>query len=146
MSGCNVNDGKRGDAPRMANCPLNGDTYEWVPRKTLMHQLKSAWLKDLPKQGYYFCNSPDCDVVYFGEDGRLFPRHALRLDVGQKSRANERTLCYCFDVNFADAVDKKLDAHGRTAREYVIEQTRDGTCDCVVRNPSGKCCLKDFPV
>jgi hypothetical protein len=27
----------------------------------------------------------------------------------------------------------------------VIEQTRLHNCACDVRNPSGRCCLKDFP-
>jgi hypothetical protein len=30
-------------------------------------------------------------------------------------------------------------------REFVVEQTKLKHCACEVQNPSGKCCLKDFP-
>ena len=31
------------------------------------------------------------------------------------------------------------------ARAYIIRQTKRRTCACDVRNPSGQCCLKNFP-
>lgn len=31
------------------------------------------------------------------------------------------------------------------ARQFVIGHTRDGSCDCAIHNPSGRCCLKAFP-
>jgi len=30
-------------------------------------------------------------------------------------------------------------------RDFVVAQTRLGLCACDTRNPSGRCCLIDFP-
>lgn len=139
MSDCCNTDSSTG-YPKKAVCPVNGQAYQHVERKTLLHHLQKPWLIDLPEQGYYFCDSPDCDVVYFGQDKTTFTQAELRTAVGQKSLNDNRTLCYCFDVNLDD-VTKRLGA----ARNFVISQTRDGSCDCEIRNPSGRCCLKDFP-
>lgn len=48
-------------------------------------------------------------------------------------------LCYCFGFTKQDYKDDP------SVREYVIEQTRLKNCSCSTQNPSGKCCLKDFP-
>ena len=128
------------DYPKKAVCPVNGQAYQRVARKTLLHHLSKPWQLEVPEQGYYFCDSKDCDVVYFGEDSRTFNQAELRTQVGQKSSHSDRALCYCFDVTQQDNVN-----HHNTPKEFVIEQTRAGACDCEIRNPSGRCCLKDFP-
>jgi hypothetical protein len=127
-------------APRRACCPVNGKPYQAVPFNTVLHQVQKPWARALPEQGYYFCTDPDCEVVYFGEDERLFTENDLRIAVGQKSRAADRAVCYCFDITRAD-----IERHAEQTRAFVTERTRDGSCDCQVRNPSGQCCLKDFP-
>ena len=126
--------------PKKAVCPVNGQLYSRVERKTLLHHLSKPWQLDIPEQGYYFCDSKDCDVVYFGEDSSTFTQAELRTQVGQKSDHPQRTLCYCFDVTQQDAL-----THNEAPNLFVIEQTRSGSCDCEIRNPSGRCCLKDFP-
>jgi len=30
-------------------------------------------------------------------------------------------------------------------KDFVVEQTKADVCACDIRNPSGRCCLKDFP-
>jgi len=126
--------------PKKAVCPVNGQTYQQVKRKTLLHHLRKPWQIELTEQGYYFCDSPDCDVVYFGQDRQTFTQAELRTSVGQKNQRSDRTLCYCFDVKQSDLAQRLGAAH-----TFVINQTRNGSCDCEIRNPSGRCCLKDFP-
>jgi len=128
--------------PRKAICPANGRIYSSVDRTTILHQAKKPWTHELPEQGYYFCNDPDCDVVYFGEDQRTLVRSDLRVGVGQKSRGQNRTICYCFDVQLSDLASEDSLLQSKS---FVIEQTRQSSCDCKIRNPSGKCCLSDFP-
>lgn len=128
--------------PRTAECPRNGRTYTGVERRTVLHHVHRPWARALAHQGYYFCDDPDCDVVYFGEDKTLLVRDDLRGKVGQKSQDPDKPVCYCFDINAADIQTEGLHAQ---ARAFVIEQTRNACCDCAVRNPSGRCCLKDFP-
>jgi hypothetical protein len=128
--------------PKTAVCPRNGRTYAGVERRTVLHHVCQPWARALAHQGYYFCDDANCDVVYFGEDQSLLIRSDLRGDVGQKSHGPDKTLCYCFDINAADIQAEDVYAQ---ARAFVIEQTRNATCNCAVRNPSGRCCLKDFP-
>ncbi len=128
--------------PSRAVCPRNGRAYSTVARRTVLHHVRTPWRRSLPNQAYYFCNDPACDVVYFGADQSLLTRDDLRTDVGQKSQAADRAICYCFDVSAADL--QSTESHARS-RAFVIEQTRAAACDCEVRNPSGRCCLKDFP-
>ena len=139
MSNCCSNHTSN-DYPKKAICPRNGQRYQRVDRKTLLHHLHKPWQLDLPEQAYYFCDSPVCDVVYFGQDTQTFTQAELRTEVGQKSTQTGRTLCYCFDVTQND-----LQQQVTLARNFVVNQTRNGTCDCEIRNPSGRCCLKDFP-
>lgn len=121
-------------------CPVNGQRYRPVPLRTVLHHLRQPWTRALAAGAYYFCTDPDCDVVYFGGDATLVRRAELRTAVGQKSTAPERTVCYCFGVTAADA----LGSSGES-RAYVVERTRCGDCACAIRNPSGRCCLGDFP-
>ena len=49
-------------------------------------------------------------------------------------------LCYCFGVSRAD-----FDRNPGT-KDFVTAQTKAGLCACETSNPSGRCCLKDFPI
>ncbi len=121
-------------------CPVNGQNYLFVPLSTVLQHLIKPWKRALPTQNYYFCSDPKCDVVYFGEDDSVIKKSALRGLVGIKETENDDALaCYCFDITHAEAKqDSKL-------RTFVIEQTKANLCSCETKNPSGKCCLKDFP-
>jgi len=88
---------------------------------------------------YFFCEDPACDVVYFGDDGSTLSKSRLRTRVGVKEGAGDSLLCYCFGVSYADYRSNPA------VKDYVIAQTKAGLCSCDIRNPSGRCCLKDFP-
>jgi hypothetical protein len=129
---------------RKRNCPANGAECSEVAAVTMRHHLKSPWMRPLRTQRYYFCGSPLCDVVYFGEDGVVFTMDDLRGPIGQKQVEDgqphpEKIICYCFGVTQADAQNDPA------AKTFVIQQTGEGACACETRNPSGRCCLKDFP-
>ncbi|MEE8379319.1 MAG: hypothetical protein V3R49_02975 [Gammaproteobacteria bacterium] len=140
MTNCDLTHTNETATPRKAPCPVNGLSYSRVKVKTILHQVKKPWQLNLLNQNYFFCDDPNCDVVYFGEDKSVLVRSDLRISVGQKSQDREKTICYCFDVQFSD-----LDVDKVRARAFVVEQTKNGSCDCELRNPSGKCCLKNFP-
>lgn len=92
--------------------------------------------------GWRFCDSPDCDVVYFAEDsGTIFTRTQLRVSVGVKEKTGERPLCYCFGHTIA-SIKKKLFTTGRSdALEDIRSKMKGPGCRCEVTNPSGACCL-----
>lgn len=125
--------------PRKAVCPSNGKTYSSVSEATILHHVKEPWIYDLKPQGYYFCDDPDCDVVYFGEDETTILKQSLRTVIGVKETSPEALICFCYGVS-------RINAETNSAiKEFVIKQTKTGSCACDTRNPSGKCCLKDFP-
>lgn len=125
--------------PKKRPCPGNGAECGEVSARTIAHHLKQAWLWQDSGARYYFCADPGCDIVYFGDDGSVILKAQLRTRVGEKETASDAPLCYCFGVSKADALNNPA------IREYVVAQTGLGLCSCDISNPSGRCCLKDFP-
>jgi hypothetical protein len=125
--------------PKKLACPVNGIRYTGVEAKTILHHVKQPWSLDLKDQGYYFCEDENCDVAYFGEDGSTISKQLLRHLIGAKEKNPESLVCFCFGVSKAVAYSNAA------VRDYVVAQTKAGTCSCVTHNPSGRCCLKDFP-
>jgi len=135
----NGEEGKKNTSPRKFTCPINHEDYVAVSNKTILHHLKSPWKNKLSKEQYYFCDDPDCDVVYFGLSGSIICKAELRTVVGRKEVSDEALVCYCFGVS------KSLAKQNLDIKTYVMQQTKEKNCACDVRNPSGRCCLKDFP-
>lgn len=121
------------------NCPDCGRAAVEVGITTILHHLKSPWTHELRVQKYYFCETVECDAVYFGEDGSVIGTTKIRGEIGQKRKDPDRPLCYCFGVTQSDA------ERDPNIKAFVVEQTKRGVCACDTRNPSGRCCLKDFP-
>lgn len=120
-------------------CPVNGKRYASVHRKTLLHHILHPWEYTIAEQGYYFCTDPDCDVVYYGEDDSVIRTDELKTTIWQKSKDKRDAICYCFGVTKALAMlDKNI-------KSFVTQQTKESLCSCETSNPSGRCCLKDFP-
>lgn len=84
------------------------------------------------------CASPNDDNK-LGEDDSLISKSQLRARIGVKEHAGDDLLCYCFGVSKAD-FEREPDS-----RNFVMAQTKAGLCSCATSNPSGRCCLKDFP-
>lgn len=125
--------------PRKHRCPVNGKEYTEVSSRTIVHHIKEPWKLENKEQGYYFCDDPECDVVYFGQDDSIIGKQNLRTTVGVKQNTEESLVCYCFGVNRQEA------ATNSAAKAFVLKNTKNDTCACEIRNPSGRCCLKDFP-
>jgi len=96
----------------------------------------------LADTGWRFCDSHDCDVVYFSEQGdTTFTELQLKVSVGVKETSGERPLCYCFGHSVASIKDE-LRIKGRSnALEDVRQKMDDPGCLCETKNPSGSCCL-----
>jgi len=139
MSNCCANKSKENSSPRKFTCPINAQQYVAVPVKTILQHIKSPWLQTLDEDKYYFCDDPECEVVYFGLTGSVITKDELRTVVGVKEKSDETLVCYCFGVSKEQAKqDTKL-------KKYITLQTKEKMCACDSRNPSGRCCLKDFP-
>ena len=126
--------------PNKSPCPVCGNQSAEVLASTMAYHLKQPWARRDTICRYFFCDSPACTVVYFGEDGSIVPESAVRTAVGVKDASDTALLCYCFGITRAAARQDKQ------ARAFVLAQTEQGKCVCQTANPSGRCCLKDFPL
>jgi len=124
---------------RKHRCPVNGGEYSEVLTKTILHHIKMPWAWAEKKQRYYFCEDPNCDVVYFGEDDTVITKSEVRTPIGIKEISEDAPLCYCFGISKADF------SSNPSLKDYVIQKTKNDLCSCEASNPSGRCCLKDFP-
>ncbi|MDH5471616.1 MAG: hypothetical protein OEY87_02180 [Gammaproteobacteria bacterium] len=125
---------------KKAICPVNGHAYNRIQLKTVLHQIRKPWQKDLDDH-YYFCTDANCDVVYFSQSGHLLRKPDIRAGSSYESSDLYATICYCFDVSAADVASEQS---MEMIRHYIIEQTKNNLCECSIRNPSGQCCLRNF--
>ncbi|MDH5324855.1 MAG: hypothetical protein OEZ68_17420 [Gammaproteobacteria bacterium] len=137
MSDCCASKKPVGITPKKHTCPVNNKWYSEVAYTTIVHHIKTPWLAP-KRQPYYFCSDPDCPVVYFGLDNSIINKDRVRTAVGIKDTSAQALVCYCFGVTRQEAADPSI-------KSYVQEQTKQSNCSCAIFNPSGKCCLKDFP-
>ncbi len=127
--------------PSKLTCPANGKAYRTIPNQTLLHHLKAPWKLE-PKvleAPFAFCDDPECKVIYFNALGQTFTQDQVRTPIGQKSHTDNALICYCFGVDKATAQSQP------EAKTFVVQQTKNHQCACEIRNPSSRCCLKDFP-
>jgi hypothetical protein len=139
MNSCCSASGCDNKHPRKHRCPVNGREYAEVSRRTIVHHINESWGWVATAERYYFCDDSECDVAYFGDDDSLILKSQLRTRIGVKEEGGDDLLCYCFGVSKAEFERKPA------IKNFVVAQTKAGLCSCNTRNPSGRCCLKDFP-
>jgi len=125
-----------------AICGACGVKAQKVGRITVEHIVKDEYRNQIADTQYYFCHTPDCDVVYFSnETGQYFTRSDVRVRVGLKETEDPIPICYCFDFTEAMIRDELI-RKGRTVIPNLIAaEIKAGNCACEVKNPSGRCCL-----
>ena len=139
MSDCCSSSRHNTNHPKKHPCPITGMEYTEVSARTIAHHIMGAWEWSPTSGRYFFCDDPECDVVYFGEGGSTILKIQLRTRVGLKEHSGDRLPCYCFGIS-------KDDFQGNPAsKEFVMAQTKAGLCSRETSNPSGRCCLKNFP-
>ena len=139
MSDCCSSSRHNTNHPKKHPCPITGMEYTEVSARTIAHHIMGAWEWSPTSGRYFFCDDPVGDVVYFGEDGSTILKIQPRTRVGLKEHSGDRLLCYCFGIS-------KDDFQGNPAsKEFVMAQTKAGLCSRETSNPSGRCCLKNFP-
>src|SRR5690554_170642 len=81
----------RSPASRRQACPECGVAGIAVGEPTIAHHLSTpaSWTPSAAR--HFFCASPTCDTVYFGDDGSRITRDRLHTRVGIKDRSEEHT-------------------------------------------------------
>lgn len=139
MSSCCSSAGVGGIKTNKLLCVSCGEPGVTVGKKTILQHIKSPWLRKLDQERYFFCQTTNCDAVYFSANGEVVIKKDLRTQIGIKEKNDEALICYCFGVN------KTVAATDKSVKEFVVAQTKKAVCACETANPSGRCCLKDFP-
>jgi hypothetical protein len=123
---------------------MNGARSKQVDMLTVKSLVRQLPLGMLNTQ-YYFCEAPDCEVVYFPLDAEAptFRRQDLVVRVGAKETADPIPICYCFGFTRQDIWDEIGSTRKSTVAERIKAEVEAGHCACEVKNPSGKCCLGD---
>ncbi|WP_457641341.1 putative iron-sulfur cluster-binding metallochaperone [Persephonella sp.] len=103
--------------------------------------LKQFVLRPLENyNGFYFCENPECDVVYFNnEKGIYLYKKDIKVKVGIKEENPPRPICYCFGFNIEDVKN-----NGENVVKEINKKIKESGCFCETANPSGKCCLADI--
>ena len=138
MTNCCIPSDSSPAHPKHSICPVNGKEYAFVSPITILHHIKEPWKWSPSNQGYYFCDDAQCEVVYFAQDNSSITQSSLRTQVGIKEQTISSLICYCFGITKSAAANKNI-------KNFVIKSTKEKACACSTRNPSGRCCLKDFP-
>jgi hypothetical protein len=129
-------------APTVMACPVNGARSKQVDLLTV-RSLARHLPPGMPDARYYFCEAPDCDVVYFPSNRQapVFRRSDLWVRVGVKERDDPIVVCYCFGFTRQEILDEICDTGCSSVAERITAEVKAGNCACEVKNPSGKCCL-----
>jgi Zinc binding domain len=126
-----------------ALCPVAGKCDKPVPLLTLRSLLLPEDAAIVEGRDWFFCDQPDCDVVYFARDGATFSKAALKVRVGLKEKESPRTLCYCFG-HTVESIRQEIERTSRsTVAASIKEKVSAGQCRCEILNPKGTCCLGD---
>ena len=126
-----------------APCPRCGAVGRVVADETLEAILKPGLATSLLSIERRFCRTPECDVLYYGADGRMVEKTAARGRVGLKETLDPVPVCYCFGFSRADVRREVAENGSSTIPAQITQRVRAGECRCEVKNPSGACCLGD---
>ena len=95
-------------------------------------------------EGFSFCHTPDCAVVYFNNDtDEYIEKGDVKVRVGIKETEDPVPLCYCFGWTKKKITDDIRRTGKCLVVEDIINKMKTTGCDCERNNPSSGCCLKD---
>lgn len=145
MSECRSVNEKTASTPAVMTCPVSGRRSKQVDMLTVKSLVRRLPL-EMTNTQYYFCDSPDCELVYFplNPEAPSFLRGDLIVRVGAKEIDDSLPLCYCFGFSRQDIWDEIRCTGKSTVAQQITAEVEAGRCACEVKNPSGKCCLGDI--
>ena len=124
-------------------CPVGGNVGKRVLSLTVKNLVRND-SDDVEGSDWFFCNQPDCDVVYFANDGRTISKDALKVRVGVKEKNPPRLVCYCFG-HTVESIREEIERTGKsTVMASVSAKVQSGDCSCELLNPEGTCCLGEM--
>jgi hypothetical protein len=126
-----------------AFCPVAGKAGKPVPLVTPRNLVLPEHAANVEGREWFFCDQPDCDIVYFTRDGRTLDKNALKVRVGLKDKEAPRPVCYCFGHTVESIVEEIVRTGRSTVPPSIKKRVEANECSCEVLNPKGTCCLGD---
>lgn len=144
---CSANPEKREKSTSDKLCPRCQKKGASVGEKTLKSLVLPTRLDELGDwKGFYFCSTPECEVVYFKREDifHLILKTDLRVTVGMKEKdPAQKWVCYCFEHSEGTILEEIHRKGSSSAVELITAEIKAGNCSCEIKNPRGKCCLGD---
>ena len=125
------------------SCPKCQLLAKGVLSKTVEHLLTEEAKSTFSCfEGFHFCKTPTCEVVYF-RDEQIITQKEMSVLVGHKVCQGATPATNCFEWT-REKIKTEIDATGdSTALGDIKEKMESVGCSCEVLNPSGGCCLGD---
>lgn len=139
MKCCNLGNNNK----LVAQC--RGCNQMGIPAKriTLEHLIKEDKLSLIQDAQYFFCPTPNCNIVYFSGNGGIFYKTDLKVRVGIKETEEPIPVCYCFGYA-KKLIQDDIAQNGYSTIEAKIKKAiKLKECKCEITNPKGTCCLGD---
>lgn len=148
MSCCSPSKEDSGVTPPVtpSSCPACQNAGQPVDRITPQHTLKRPFREEITDDGHYqFCENPDCDTVYFSDNGQQsFATEQLINRVTCKDPSPETPLCYCYKISKGDALNEYRESQQSTVLATIMQKMAEKACFCDKSNPRGACCTTDI--
>ena len=123
-------------------CGNEGKAVKAITLKSLAKKPRLESIKIL--DGFYFCETPGCEVVYFSnEQDAYLHKEDVTVRVGIKETDDPVPVCYCFGWTRKKIIDQLKRQGFSTAVQEISSKVKARECACDVNNPSGRCCLGD---
>ncbi len=129
-----------------APCPTAKTPARRVHAQTVRSLVRENRFQDVEGREWFFCETPECDVVYFAADGTTLDKRDVDVRVGIKEEEPPHTVCYCFGHTVESIQDEIRNTGRSTAFDSITEKVKAGECSCEVLNPKGTCCLGDVRI
>jgi len=124
-------------------CKECGSTGKQVLEITLRSMVKEPALEAIENpDGFYFCETPTCGVVYFNNEQQVYlHKEDVKVRVGIKETENPVPVCYCFGWTQERICEQIQQLGYSTAVQEIGIKIKADECACDIKNPSGRCCL-----
>ena len=122
------------------SCPICKTSGKAIGTQTVK-ALLSISIQQVP-EGYLFCKSPTCPVVYFAADGsHHFTTDQVREHIYQKHPDDDTVLvCYCY-IHTVSQIRLATQPNRAAIIAEINTGIKANQCACDLRNPQGDCCL-----
>ncbi len=118
---------------------------ELVKIETLISLIKKEKRNQIYNQAFYFCKTPNCLTVYFNNQKSIyFHKEDVSIRIGIKEKESPIPMCYCFGWTKEKIIEQIQKQGYTTIIEEISTKIKANKCDCIRKNPSGKCCLKEI--